>query len=193
MSDDNTIRTFLAIELPKEILEQFERLQYRLDRSLTGVVRWAKKGSTHLTLKFFGNMTERDIRSIEDTLNAKAPALAPIPIAVGTMGVFPNLARPRVLWVGITTGLKELTAMQAEIEAALEAAGFPREERPYRPHLTLGRMKADRKIDGLDKAIESHKDFAAGSFTAGEMILFRSDLKPTGPVYTELAKFKFGG
>jgi len=192
MSNDNAIRTFLAIEIPKEILEQFERLQYRLDRSLTGVVRWAKPGSTHLTLKFFGSVTERDIRSIEDTLKAMSPALGPIHIAVGTMGVFPNLSKPRVLWVGITTGLKELTAMQAQIEAALEAAGFSREERAYRPHLTLGRMKADRRIDGLEKAIESHKDFAAGSFTASEMILFRSDLKPTGPVYTELAKFKLG-
>jgi 2'-5' RNA ligase len=193
MSSDNTIRTFLAIEIPKEILDQFERLHYRLDRSLTGVVRWAKPGSIHLTLKFFGNITERDIRNIDDALKAKAPALAPIPIAVGTMGVFPNLSRPRVLWVGLTTGLKELTATQAEIEAALEAAGFAREERAYRPHLTIGRMKADRKIDGLDKAIESNKDFAAGSFTAKEMILFRSDLKPTGPVYTALAKFKLGG
>jgi RNA 2',3'-cyclic 3'-phosphodiesterase len=192
MSNDNTIRTFLAIEIPKEILEQFERLQYRLDRSLTGVVRWAKPGSTHLTLKFFGSITERDIRSIEETLKEKAPALAPIPIAVGTMGVFPNLSKPRVLWVGITTGLKELTEMQAEIEAALETAGFPREERAYRPHLTLGRMKADRRIDGLDKAVESHKDFAAGSFTASETILFRSDLKPTGPVYTVLARFPLG-
>jgi len=193
MSSDNTIRTFLAIEIPKEILDQFERLHYRLDRSMTGVVRWAKPGSIHLTLKFFGNITERDIRSIEDTLKGKASALAPIPIAVGTMGVFPNLSKPRVLWVGITTGLRELTATQAEIEAVLEAAGFPREERAYRPHLTLGRMKADRKIDGLDKAIESNKDFAAGSFTASEMILFRSDLKPTGTVYTALAKFKLGG
>jgi 2'-5' RNA ligase len=193
MSNDNTIRTFLAIEIPKEVLEQFERLQYRLDRSLTGVVRWAKKGTTHLTLKFFGSITERDIRSIEDTLKAMSPALAPIPITVGTMGVFPNLSKPRVLWVGITTGLKELTAMQAEIETALETAGFPREERAYRPHLTLGRMKADRKIDGLDKAVESHKDFSAGSFTAKEMILFRSDLKPTGPEYTVLARFPLGG
>ena len=192
MSNDNTIRTFLAIEIPKEVLEQFERLQYRLDRSLTGVVRWAKKGSTHLTLKFFGSITERDIRSIEDTLKAMSPELAPIPIAVGTMGVFPNLSKPRVLWVGITTGLKELTAMQAKIEAALEPAGFAREERAYRPHLTLGRMKADRRIEGLDKAVESHKDFSAGSFTATEMILFRSDLKPTGPEYTVLAKFKLG-
>jgi 2'-5' RNA ligase len=109
------------------------------------------------------------------------------------MGVFPNLSKPRVLWVGITTGLKELTAMQAMIEAALETAGFAREERAYRPHLTLGRMKADRKIDGLDKAVESHKDFSAGSFTAKEMILFRSDLKPTGPEYTVLARFPLGG
>ena len=193
MSSDNTIRTFLAIEIPKEILEQFERLQYRLGQSMTGVIRWAKPGSTHLTLKFFGNITERDIRTIEDTLKAKAPAFTPIPIAVGTMGVFPSLSRPRVLWVGITTGLKELTATQAEVESALEKVGFEREQRPYRPHLTLGRMKTDRRIEGLDKAIESHKDFAAGSFTAREMILFRSDLKPTGPVYTELAKFKLGG
>ena len=193
MSSDNTIRTFLAIEIPKEILEQFERLHYRLDRSLTGVVRWAKPGSIHLTLKFFGNITERDIRSIEDTLKAIAPGLAPAPIAVGTMGVFPNLSRPRVLWIGITEGLRELTAIQSTIESALEGAGFAREERPFRPHLTLGRMKADRKIEGLDKAIEDHKGFAAGKFTATEMILFRSDLKPTGPVYTPLATFKLGG
>ncbi len=192
MTGDNTIRTFLAIELPKEVLEQFERLQYRLGRSMTGVVRWSKPGSTHLTLKFFGSITERDIRTIEDTLKAMASSFAPIPIAVGTMGVFPNLNRPRVLWVGITTGLKELTAMQAEIEKALEAVGFAREERAYRPHLTLGRMKTDRRIEGLDKAVQEHKDYSAGAFTAEEMILFRSDLKPTGPVYTELAKFKLG-
>jgi 2'-5' RNA ligase len=193
MSNDNTIRTFLAIEIPKEILEQFERLQYRLGRSMTGVIRWAKPGSTHLTLKFFGNITERDIRNIDDVLKAKAPALGPFPIAVGTMGVFPNLNRPRVLWVGLTAGAKELTDMQADIEAALEAEGFPREERPYRPHLTVGRMKTDRRIEGLEKSIESNKDFSAGSFTAKEMILFRSDLRPEGPVYTPLARFKLGG
>ncbi len=193
MSSDNTIRTFLAIEIPKEILDQFERLHYRLDRSLTGVVRWAKPGSIHLTVKFFGNITERDIRNATDALQARAPALAPIPIAIGTMGVFPNLSRPRVLWVGITEGVKELTALQAQVETALEAEGFSREERPFRPHLTIGRMKAERRIEGLDKAIEDHKNYAAGKFTATEMVLFRSDLKPTGPVYTVLAKFKLGG
>jgi len=192
MSSDNTIRTFLAIEIPKEILDQFERVQYRLGRSMTGVIRWAKPGSIHLTLKFFGNITERDIRNITDALQAKAPALASAPVAIGTLGVFPNLTRPRVLWVGMTEGVKELTALQAEVETALEAQGFTREERPFRPHLTIGRMKADRRIDGLDKAIEDHKGFAAGTFTATEMVLFRSDLKPTGPVYTPLAKFKLG-
>ena len=193
MSSDNTIRTFLAIEIPKEILEQFERVQYRLGRSMTGVIRWAKTGSIHLTLKFFGNITDRDIRNITDALQARAPALGPVPVAIGTLGVFPNLSRPRVLWVGVTEGVKELSALQAQVETALEAEGFTREERPFRPHLTLGRMKADRQIDGLDKAVEDHKGFAAGKFTATEMILFRSDLKPTGPVYTPLAKFKLGG
>ncbi len=193
MSSDNTIRTFLAIEIPKEILDQFERVQYRLGRSMTGVIRWAKPGSIHLTLKFFGNITERDIRNITDALQAQAPALAPVPVAIGTLGVFPNLSRPRVLWVGMTEGVQELSALQAQVETALEAQGFTREERPFRPHLTIGRMKAERRIDGLDKAIEDHKGFAAGTFTAAEMILFRSDLKPTGPVYTPLAKFKLGG
>ncbi len=193
MSSDNTIRTFLAIEIPKEILEQFERVQYRLGRSMTGVIRWAKPGSIHLTLKFFGNITDRDIRNITDALQTRAPALGPVPVAIGTLGVFPNLSRPRVLWVGVTEGVKELAALQAQVETALEAEGFTREERPFRPHLTLGRMKADRQIDGLDKAVEDHKGFAAGKFTATEMILFRSDLKPTGPVYTPLATFKLGG
>lgn len=193
MSSDSTIRTFLAIEIPKEILEQFERIQYRLDRSMTGVIRWAKTGSIHLTLKFFGNITERDIRNITDALQARAGALAPVSVAIGTLGVFPNLSKPRVLWVGVTEGMKELAALQSQVETTLEAEGFAREERAYRPHLTLGRMKAGRRIDGLDKAVEDHRNFAAGKFTATEMILFRSDLKPTGPLYTPLAKFKLGG
>lgn len=192
MTSDNTIRTFLAIEIPKEILDQFERVQYRLGRSMTGVIRWAKPGSIHLTLKFFGNITERDIRTVIDALQAKAPALGPVPVAIGTLGVFPNLSRPRVLWVGVTEGVKELAALQGQVETALEEQGFTREERPFRPHLTIGRMKAERRIEGLDKAIEEHKGFAAGTFTATEMVLFRSDLKPTGPVYTPLAKFKLG-
>jgi len=193
MPSDNTIRTFLAIEIPGEILDQFERVQYRLGRSMTGVIRWAKPGSIHLTLKFFGSITERDIRSIRDTLEPKARALGPVDLSIGTLGVFPNLSRPRVLWVGVTKGMQELAALQAQVETALEAAGFTREERPFRPHLTIGRMKGERRIDGLDKAVEEHRDFAAGSFTAKEMVLFRSDLKPAGPVYTPLARFTLGG
>jgi 2'-5' RNA ligase len=193
MSNDSTIRTFLAIEIPKEILEQLERVQYRLGRSMTGVIRWSKMSSVHLTLKFFGSITERDIRAIDDTLKTKAPSFVPFAVAVGTMGVFPGLSRPRVLWVGLTEGMEELTALQAAIEQALEAEGFAREDRPYRPHLTLGRMKTDRRIEGLEKAIESHRDFSAGSFKAREMVLFRSDLKPTGPVYTPLGRYPLGG
>ena len=192
MPSDNTIRTFLAIEIPREILDQFERMPYRLGRSMTGVIRWAKPESIHLTLKFFGNITERDIRSIRDALEPKARALGPVDLSIGTLGVFPNLNRPRVLWAGVTKGMQELAALQAQVETALEAAGFAREERPFRPHLTIGRMKGERRIDGLDKAVEEHKDFAAGSFTAKEMVLFRSDLKPAGPVYTPLARFKLG-
>ena len=193
MPSDNTIRTFLAIEIPGEILDQFERIQYRLGRSMTGVIRWAKPESIHLTLKFFGNITERDIRSIRDALEPRARALGPVDLSIGTLGVFPNLNRPRVLWVGVTKGMQELAALQAQVETALEAAGFAREERPFRPHLTIGRMKGERRIDGLDKAVEEHRDFAAGSFTAKEMVLFRSDLKPAGPVYTPLATFNLGG
>jgi len=192
MPSDNTIRTFLAIEIPKEILDQFERVQYRLGRSMTGVIRWVKPGSIHLTLKFFGNITEGEIRSIRNALESKARALGPVDVAIGTLGVFPNLSRPRVLWVGVTEGMKELADLQAQVETALEAAGFAREERPFRPHLTIGRMKGERRIDGLDKAVEDHKGFAAGKFTATEMVLFRSDLKPAGPVYTPLARFRLG-
>ncbi len=193
MPSDNTIRTFLAIEIPREILDRFERMPYRLGRSMTGVIRWAKPESIHLTLKFFGNITERDIRSIRDALEPKARALGPVDLSIGTLGVFPNLNRPRVLWVGVTKGMQELAALQAQVETALEAVGFAREERPFRPHLTIGRMKGERRIDGLDKAVEEHRDFAAGSFTAKEMVLFRSDLKPAGPVYTPLATFNLGG
>lgn len=190
---ENTIRTFLAIDLPKGILNQIGSLQYRLRSSLEGMIRWTKPDRMHLTIKFFGNLSEADIKNLSHILEKQVKGIKPFSLKVETIGVFPSLSRPRVLWLGIVNDDGKLVTIQNDIENELASNGFPKEERPYRPHLTLGRMKTERRIEGLDRTIEENKSFSAGDFEAKGLSLYRSDLQPGGPVYTRLGYFPFSG
>jgi RNA 2',3'-cyclic 3'-phosphodiesterase len=188
---EDTIRTFLAIDLPKGILDQIGSLQYRLRSSLEGMIRWTKPDRMHLTVKFFGNLSGAKIKDASQILERQLKEIKPFSLKVETIGVFPSLSRPKVLWLGIANDDGKLAAVQSNIENELASNGFPREERPYRPHLTLGRMKTERRIEGLDRTIEEKKNFRAGEFEARGLSLYRSDLRPGGPAYTRLGYFPF--
>jgi 2'-5' RNA ligase len=191
---EKMIRTFLAIDIPKEIKDSMEKIQYRLRNSLKeGVIRWTKPGSVHLTLKFFGSISERDIEHIIGLLKDSVKGFKPIMLTAEKVGVFPNARQPRVLWLGITGEDKSLMALQKRIEDDLHGIGFPREERPFRPHLTLGRTKAHRGIEGLSAVLDEFKDYKAGTLPAAGLTLYRSDLRPEGPIYTRLGYFPLSG
>ncbi len=188
------IRTFLAIDIPKEVKDSMERIQYRLRNSLKeGMIRWTKPGSVHLTIKFFGSISERDIEHIHGLLQESAKGFKPFELVAEKIGVFPNARQPRVLWLGITSSDNALMTLQKQIDDDLHGIGFPREERTFRPHLTLGRTKAHRGIEGLSSVLEEFKDFKAGRFPAQGLTLYRSDLRPEGPLYTRLGYFPLGG
>jgi 2'-5' RNA ligase len=185
------IRSFLAIELPRAILKKIEDVQGDL-RSSHADVRWVSPDRIHLTLKFFGNIDELKIDPIAKSMGGLTHALSPFPLKVRALGAFPHFKNPRVIWVGLVDGKEVLTSFQKELEKELEKIGFEPEGRSFHPHLTLGRVKSNRGRDELVGRMERYREEEFGDFQVERMILFKSDLRPTGPIYTPLKEIKLG-
>lgn len=186
------IRSFLAIELPKLILRKIEEVQRDL-RSTRADVRWVNPEKIHLTLKFFGNIEESRIDPIFKSIEEPVRNTSPFSIEVKGVGAFPQLRNPRVIWMGLVDGKEILTSFQKQIETQLEKMGFQPEDRPFHPHLTLGRMKSSRGKEELVGRMEKHREEEFGDFQVERVILFKSDLTPSGPIYTLLKELKLGG
>jgi 2'-5' RNA ligase len=186
------IRSFLAIELPKLILRKIEEVQRDL-RSTRADVRWVNPEKIHLTLKFFGNIEESRIDPIFKSIEEPIRNTPPYSIEVKGVGAFPQLRNPRVIWMGLVDGKEILTSFQKQIETQLEKMGFQPEDRPFHPHLTLGRMKSSRGKEELVGRMEKHREEEFGDFQVERVILFKSDLTPSGPIYTLLKELKLGG
>jgi 2'-5' RNA ligase len=185
------IRSFLAIELPKPILRKIEEVQGDL-RSTRADVRWVNPEKIHLTLKFFGNIEESRIEPIFKSIEEPIRNTLPFSLEVRGVGAFPHLRNPRVIWMGLVEGREVLVSFQKQIETQLEKIGFQPEDRPFHPHLTLGRMKSSRGKEELVGGMERHKEEEFGDFQVERVILFKSDLKPSGPIYTLLKEIKLG-
>jgi len=183
------IRSFLAIELPKTTLERIAKLQAELKESRVDV-RWVSPENIHLTLKFFGNIEESRIDEIVEGVKEPIRACVPFFLQLQGMGAFPHLKDPRVIWVGLVDEGNVLAPLHKEIERRLERLGFPSEGRPFQPHLTLGRLKSSRGKDELIWRIERHTDEPFGAFPVERVVLFRSDLRPAGPLYTALREVR---
>ena len=185
------IRSFLAIELPEPILRKIEEVEADL-KSARADVRWVNPEKIHLTLKFFGNIEESRIDSIFKSIEEPVRNTLQFSLKVQGVGAFPSMKSPRVIWMGLVNGSQILTSLQKEIETELEKVGFQAEDRPFRPHLTLGRVKSSRGKDDLVGRMEKHKEGEFGDFQVDLVILFKSDLKPSGPIYTALRELRFG-
>jgi len=185
------IRSFLAIELPEPILRKIEEVEADL-KSAHADARWVSPEKIHLTLKFFGNIEASRIDSIFKSIEEPVRTTQPFSLKVQGVGAFPNMKSPRVIWMGLVNGSQILISFQKEIEAQLEKIGFQPEDRPFRPHLTLARVKSSRGRNDLVGRMEKHKEEEFGDFQVERVILFKSDLKPSGPIYTALRELRFG-
>jgi len=188
----DTIRTFIALNLPKNIISSIRKIQEDI-KSYAFKVRWVNLENIHLTLKFLGNINYTDIERISETIMTTVNGYAPISLAVKGVGVFPNIKRPRVIWVGITGQIEKLTDIQKDIEENLEKIGFPQEKRPFKGHLTVGRIKGKIDSKKLLDAMKKFEKFESELFIADKIFLFKSDLKSTGSVYTELMGKRLSG
>jgi 2'-5' RNA ligase len=178
------IRAFIAVELPDDVRAALGEVQDRLKRAHVGVkVSWTKLANIHLTLQFLGYVPEEKIAVISAALAAVAGNHAPFSVPVGGVGGFPDVNRPRVLWVGCHDTAGKLTALAG----AVRACGFATAEREFAAHLTLGRIKWPRPDAALTKVVDSLRDGACGILPVTEIHLFQSQLQPQGSVYTKLS------
>jgi 2'-5' RNA ligase len=181
----NTIRTFIAIELPEKIIYTIRKVQEEI-KSYGLKIRWVRPENIHLTLKFLGDIQAADTENVARAVSESATGYPPISLAVKGIGVFPGIKKPRVLWLGISKQLDLLTALQKTLDEKLEAMGFPKEKRPFRGHLTLGRIKSEIDPKTLHDVLKEFTQFESERFFADRIILYKSDLKPKGAVYTKL-------
>ena len=184
-----SVRAFIAIELPGSVKSALSQLQDNLQRSEHASVKWVDTGSIHLTLKFLGNIATETIPELTKVLSEAARGITPFHLELGELGVFPNLRAPRVVWVGLRGETATLSVLQENIESALIPLGFPPENRAFSPHLTLGRVRekaSPGERRSLGQAVASSKVASMEPFPVDSLSLMRSTLTREGAVYSRL-------
>jgi len=182
------IRTFVAVEIPHEIQQNIQKGTANLRREIDGLMRWVPAENMHLTLKFLGDVSPSNMEFLIQMLRNEADNVNGFTMHLAGLGSFPSLKRPRVLYIGMQAPAG-LEALQRGIESASRRLGYESEERPFSPHLTLGRVKQNvTAADQLKirRLIEGTQVDVLGTARVDSVHLFKSELKPTGSVYTRL-------
>jgi 2'-5' RNA ligase len=189
------IRSFIAIELSEEAKKGLARLRKELERDEHKFVKWVDPGGIHLTLKFLGNIPAKRVTEITEAMEKAAQGISPFHLEISGLGAFPNLRQARVFWVGIGGEMDKLSGLQQNIDSALAALGFAKEERPFVPHLTLARIREgasppERRSFG---ELVGSTIFEDKYHVEVEAIrLMRSQLMPAGAIYTCLSVVGLG-
>jgi 2'-5' RNA ligase len=179
------MRAFIAFKLPGLITTDIQAIQEKL-AGYRFKVRWVKADNIHLTLKFLGDVDVHIIEAVSACVAEAVNGMRPFQLAASGIGVFPNIKRARVVWIGLSEQVKALNELQKSIDINLAELGFSRERRQFKGHLTLGRSKGTIDAANLAEALEEFRTFKSKTFIVDRVTVFRSDLKSSGAVYTEL-------
>lgn len=185
------VRSFIALEIPAPVRTAVGSAIDSLGQSGADV-KWVGRDNIHITLKFLGDVDEDRLPSIEAALAKKLTHYQPFYIRIIGIGSFPPGRHPRVIWAGIVESAV-LNSLQKDVEREMAAAGFPAEDRPFSAHLTIGRVRSGRKLADLVKRLNESGDLSFGDFEVRGVRLMKSELRPTGPVYTCLAEIPLTG
>jgi RNA 2',3'-cyclic 3'-phosphodiesterase len=184
----SVVRLFIAIALPASLQQKLDEAAGLLKNNQTRAVHWVAGKNIHLTLKFLGEVESNKIEPISQVIQAESQRIEPFELSAGGVGAFPNLRRPRVVWIGLQAP-QVLSDLTAAIDRGTQQLGFPGEDRPFSPHLTLGRVSQNAspaEVQSIVQVLSNAKIGSLGSFTVNQVTLFRSDLQPNGAVYTPL-------
>lgn len=187
------IRSFLAFELPPQMKETVSKVSSDLRRSNLDV-RWVRPKGIHLTIVFLGDMRRQDLDAMGGPLEAACSRYAPLEVSLTGVGCFPNTRRPRVIWIGLQGDLERMGRLRDNIHKELRPFGIKEEGRSFAPHLTLGRFRNPGRPGGeVEGCMRDYALIGGPACTLSELILFKSDLKPTGAEYTKMASFPLVG
>ena len=188
-----TYRLFIAIEISPEARAELAVVQQRLKRGAFPV-KWVAPESIHLTLHFLGETDVALLPQLGVALEAALKGQSGMTLRLDGAGAFPNLRRPSVIWAGVGGATAELERTHAAAGAALASLDLPRDTRPFSAHLTLGRVRREATLAQLERlgaAIRALPPLAPLSWEVERVALFRSELRPSGPLYTEILDFRF--
>lgn len=189
MSQQKPIRVFLALPLPDDLKDRIAACLDKLRIHDTSI-RWLRPEQMHVTLRFLGAVTAEQLEEIFSALSAMASTITPFSLGVSGLGQFPPRGVGRVLWAGLTDNLDALGRLVLATEDVCERTGFPRDARPFRPHVTLARANA-RPCPALVRALQASATTSFGDFTANRISVYKSETRSTGPHYTILREFLF--
>ena len=187
MSD--TIRAFIAIPLDPKIQHSIERMQDHLKKS-NNDIKWVKPENIHITLKFLGDIDTKQINSIKQILSNCTHNTRPFKVELSQLGAFPNIDRPRTLWVGLKDSKQRLNQISMSLEKTLGKIGFQTDQKPFSSHITIGRIRSSKNIDALSKSMSSYQISENCTQTISKIILFQSTLCSEGPIYQSLHQIK---
>lgn len=183
------LRAFIAVEIPLGIRQAIYNATARLQKGIGSLVRWVPLENMHLTLKFLGDVSASNVDMLTQMMAAEADLFHCFEIRLNGLGSFPNLKRPRVIYIGIQAPA-ELEALQRGIESASRRLGYESEERGFSPHLTIGRVKqtvSSAEQQTIRHMLEETKIDLLGTARVDSVHLYKSDLRPAGSVYTRLS------
>ncbi|MFA5085110.1 MAG: RNA 2',3'-cyclic phosphodiesterase [Candidatus Omnitrophota bacterium] len=179
------MRAFIAIELSEEIRKSLAQIEAHLKYSAADV-KWVETGNIHLTLKFLGDIAEENCEKIIAILDDIGRSFKPFEISIKDIGAFPNIDYPRIIWVGLDKGAIESKALAEKIGEETLKIGFQKEQRPFAPHLTVGRVRSPKNKEALKQKILSCQLSAVSRQLIRSIILYKSILTPKGPIYTKI-------
>lgn len=190
------VRSFIAIELPEELKRELSRLETRLRVESGNGIKWVNPESIHLTLKFLGYVDSDKLGEILAAMGQAVQGITPFRLEVNGLGAFPNLSRVQVVWVGLVGEIDKLSRMVERIESLVSPLGFPREDRPFAPHLTLARMgnrvsPEDRRR--LGQLIAGTRFAPNQAIEVNSVSLMKSELTREGAVYSRTGLVKLAG
>lgn len=176
-------RTFIAVPLDPPLRRALEECQERM-RQAGARLRWVAPEQLHVTLRFLGEIPLAQVARATVAAREAAAAVEPFEIRLAGLGVFPGPRRPQVVWAGTREGAEALEGLASALAAALRRHGFPDDPRPFRPHVTLARVKDQRRWGDVIRAIEQHRDVEIGWQRVARIAVVESRLTPDGPHYT---------
>ena len=185
------MRAFIAVDIHEDARAGLGRVTDQL-RRLGGDVKWVPARNVHITLKFLGETGEDLVPDLLAAMRAAAAGQSPFRVRLGGLGSFPRKGRPRVVWVGIAEGGRELGYLAGWVDSLCCELGFEREKRPFSAHVTVGRVRSPGGIERLVEALGAGSDFSTETFEVTSIRLMKSDLRPSGAVYTCVGEVNLG-